>query len=93
MSASNPNSAIFVTDTAKQIQKKINKFAFSGGRATEEEQREKGEQPLSDCSWGDTLTGTASVDCSSASACQRLQQAVGILMSNIALHWSYDQRT
>ena len=43
MSASDPNSAIFVTDTAKQIKTKINKFAFSGGRATVEEHRERGE--------------------------------------------------
>jgi tryptophanyl-tRNA synthetase len=42
MSASDPNSAIFVTDTPKQIQKKINKYAFSGGRATVEEHRELG---------------------------------------------------
>ena len=45
MSASDPNSAIFVTDTAKQIKTKINKFAFSGGRATVEEHRERGEEP------------------------------------------------
>mmetsp|Transcript_928 Transcript_928/g.2924 ORF Transcript_928/g.2924 Transcript_928/m.2924 type:complete len:415 (+) Transcript_928:323-1567(+) len=42
MSASDENSAIFVTDTPKQIEKKINKYAFSGGRATLEEHREKG---------------------------------------------------
>ena len=46
MSASDPNSAIFVTDTAKQIKTKINKFAFSGGRATVDEHREKGEDPV-----------------------------------------------
>lgn len=40
MSASDPNSAIFVTDTANQIKKKVNKFAFSGGRTTVEEHRE-----------------------------------------------------
>lgn len=44
MSASDPNSAIFVTDTAKQIKTKINKFAFSGGRATVEEHRERGKE-------------------------------------------------
>lgn len=43
MSASDPTSAIFVTDTAKQIKTKINKHAFSGGCATVEEHREKGE--------------------------------------------------
>lgn len=42
MSASMSNSAIYVTDTAASIKKKINKFAFSGGGATEELQREHG---------------------------------------------------
>ncbi|CAE7939403.1 WARS1, partial [Symbiodinium sp. KB8] len=39
MSASNTNSAIFVTDTPKQIRKKIMRHAFSGGKDTEEEHR------------------------------------------------------
>lgn len=38
MSSSIPNSAIFLTDTPKQIKDKINKHAFSGGKATKEEQ-------------------------------------------------------
>lgn len=42
MSSSDPNSAIFLTDTAKQIKKKINKYAFSGGQNTAELQRELG---------------------------------------------------
>ncbi|BHF60711.1 Tryptophan--tRNA ligase, cytoplasmic [Sparganum proliferum] len=42
MSASDTNSAIFVTDTPKQIKTKINKYAFSGGGATIEEHRAKG---------------------------------------------------
>lgn len=42
MSASDPNSAIFLTDTPKQIRAKINKYAFSGGGATIEEHRAKG---------------------------------------------------
>ena len=42
MSASDANSSIFLTDTPKQIKNKINKYAFSGGRATVEEHREKG---------------------------------------------------
>ncbi|KAK2709069.1 tryptophan--tRNA ligase, cytoplasmic-like [Artemia franciscana] len=46
MSASDPNSSIFLTDTEKQIKKKINKYAYSGGRDTVEEHREKG----GDCS-------------------------------------------
>ncbi|KAM4899398.1 tryptophan--tRNA ligase, cytoplasmic isoform 2-T3 [Sylvia borin] len=42
MSASDPNSSIFLTDTAKQIKTKINKHAFSGGRDTIEEHRKYG---------------------------------------------------
>lgn len=42
MSASDPNSSIFVTDTDKQIKEKINKYAFSGGGATVEEHKAKG---------------------------------------------------
>ncbi|XP_075222776.1 tryptophanyl-tRNA synthetase [Lycorma delicatula] len=46
MSASDENTAIFLTDTPKQIKNKINKHAFSGGKATIEEHRELG----GDCS-------------------------------------------
>ncbi|KAJ8780266.1 hypothetical protein J1605_011869 [Eschrichtius robustus] len=42
MSASDPNSSIFLTDTAKQIKTKVNKHAFSGGRDTIEEHRQFG---------------------------------------------------
>lgn len=42
MSASDPNSSIFLTDTPNQIKKKINKYAFSGGGATTEEHQMKG---------------------------------------------------
>ncbi|XP_029972916.1 tryptophan--tRNA ligase, cytoplasmic [Salarias fasciatus] len=42
MSASDSNSSIFLTDTAKQIKNKINKHAFSGGRDTVEEHRQLG---------------------------------------------------
>lgn len=42
MSASNPNTSIFLTDTPKQIKSKVNKHAFSGGQVTVEEHREKG---------------------------------------------------
>lgn len=45
MSASDDTSAIFVTDTPKQIQKKINKYAFSGGKVTLEEHRKYGGNP------------------------------------------------
>ncbi|XP_077587986.1 tryptophan--tRNA ligase, cytoplasmic [Stigmatopora nigra] len=42
MSASDANSSIFLTDTAKQIKNKINKYAFSGGKDTIEEHRQFG---------------------------------------------------
>uniref|UniRef100_A0ACB8FZ79 Uncharacterized protein n=1 Tax=Sphaerodactylus townsendi TaxID=933632 RepID=A0ACB8FZ79_9SAUR len=42
MSASNPNSSLFLTDTPKQIKTKINKHAFSGGKDTVEEHRKYG---------------------------------------------------
>jgi len=45
MSASDPNSAIFMNDTPKQIEKKINRFAFSGGGATKEEHEANGGNP------------------------------------------------
>lgn len=42
MSSSGANSAVFLTDTPKQIKDKINKHAFSGGQDTLEKQRELG---------------------------------------------------
>jgi len=51
MSASDPTSAIYVTDTPKQIKDKVNKYAFSGGRLTVEEHREKGGDLDVDISW------------------------------------------
>jgi tryptophanyl-tRNA synthetase len=42
MSASDPNSSIFMSDTPNQIKNKINKHAFSGGKETEEEHRREG---------------------------------------------------
>lgn len=45
MSASNPNSAIYMSDTEKSIKNKINKHAFSGGQETLELHREKGGNP------------------------------------------------
>lgn len=45
MSSSIANSAILLTDTPKQIRKKINKYAFSGGQATAELQAELGGNP------------------------------------------------
>ncbi|KAI9276239.1 hypothetical protein BY458DRAFT_453994 [Sporodiniella umbellata] len=45
MSASADSSAIFMTDTPKQIKTKINKYAFSGGGATLEEHKANGGNP------------------------------------------------
>jgi len=45
MSASISESTILLTDTPKQIQTKINKYAFSGGQATVEEHRRLGGNP------------------------------------------------
>ena len=45
MSASDSTSAIFMSDTPKQIKDKINKHAFSGGRETLEEHRALGGNP------------------------------------------------
>ncbi|KAF3144144.1 hypothetical protein TWF703_009439 [Orbilia oligospora] len=51
MSASDPNSSIYMTDTAKEVQRKINKYAFSGGQTTTEEQRKYGGNPDVDVSY------------------------------------------
>ena len=45
MSASNENSAIFMTDDPKKIAKKIKSHAFSGGRATQKEHQRLGGDP------------------------------------------------
>lgn len=42
MSASDNNSAVFLTDTPNQIKNKVNKHAFSGGQDTLEKHRELG---------------------------------------------------
>ncbi|XP_021357023.1 tryptophan--tRNA ligase, cytoplasmic-like isoform X1 [Mizuhopecten yessoensis] len=42
MSASDPTSSIFLTDSDKEIKDKINKYAYSGGGSTVEEHKEKG---------------------------------------------------
>jgi tryptophanyl-tRNA synthetase len=42
MSSSSLHNTILLTDSAADVKKKINKYAFSGGGATEQEQREKG---------------------------------------------------
>ncbi|KAK9449572.1 uncharacterized protein V1518DRAFT_373110 [Limtongia smithiae] len=51
MSASDNSSAIFMTDTSKEIDKKIKRYAFSGGRDTLEEQRKYGGNPDVDVSF------------------------------------------
>ncbi|XP_022752475.1 tryptophan--tRNA ligase, cytoplasmic isoform X1 [Durio zibethinus] len=42
MSASDPNSAIYVTDSAKDIKNKVNKHAFTGGQESIEKHRQYG---------------------------------------------------
>jgi len=51
MSASDTTSSIYLTDTPKQIKTKINKYAFSGGKDTIEEHREKGGDTEVDISY------------------------------------------
>jgi len=42
MSSSDPNSAVFLTDTPEDIERKIKEFGFSGGRETKKLQMELG---------------------------------------------------
>ena len=51
MSASDATSAIYVTDTPKEIKNKVNKYAFSGGQLTVEEHRRLGGNLDTDISW------------------------------------------
>lgn len=51
MSASVPESAIWLTDDEKTVRKKIMKYAFSGGQPTVEEHRKKGGNPDVDVSF------------------------------------------
>jgi tryptophanyl-tRNA synthetase len=51
MSSSIESSAIYATDTPKQVKKKINKYAFSGGQVTIEEHRRKGGDPNIDVAY------------------------------------------
>jgi tryptophanyl-tRNA synthetase len=51
MSSSDPTSFIGLTDDAKTIKNKINKYAFSGGRVTVEEHRKHGGDPDIDISF------------------------------------------
>lgn len=45
MSASEENTAIYLNDTPEVVKKKINKYAFSGGKDTLEEHRKHGGNP------------------------------------------------
>lgn len=51
MSSSDANSFIALTDTPKEVEMKIKKYAFSGGQATIEEHRKKGGNPDVDISY------------------------------------------
>nr|KAJ3411377.1 tryptophan--tRNA ligase [Polyrhizophydium stewartii] len=51
MSASDPNSAIYIQDTPAQIKNKINRHAFSGGQATAELHAQLGGDPDVDVSF------------------------------------------
>ena len=51
MSASEESSAIYTTDSSKESENKIKKYAFSGGQATIEEHRKKGGNPDIDVSY------------------------------------------
>ena len=51
MSSSEKSTAIFTTDSPKEVKRKINKYAFSGGQPTIEEHRKKGGNPDIDVSF------------------------------------------
>ncbi len=51
MSASDPTSYIALTDTPEEVEKKVKKYAFSGGRDTLEKHRKLGGQPEIDVSY------------------------------------------
>lgn len=51
MSSSDETSFIAMTDSPKEVEKKIKKYAFSGGRDTIEEHRKKGGNPDIDVSF------------------------------------------
>lgn len=51
MSASDPNTSVFMTDKANEIKNKINRHGFSGGKETEEEHRKEGGDTEVDVSY------------------------------------------
>lgn len=67
MSASDETSAIFVTDTPKQIKTKLNKHALTGGQDTKELQIQHGQTSCSS-----QCIGVPGCD-ACATACQLLQ--------------------
>lgn len=50
-SSDSTNDVIYLTDTPEEVKKKINKYAFSGGKATLEEHRKHGGNPDIDISF------------------------------------------
>ncbi len=51
MAASDPESAIWLSDSPKDVERKVRKYAFSGGAATIEEHRKNGGNPDIDVSY------------------------------------------
>jgi tryptophanyl-tRNA synthetase len=53
MSASDKqgNNVIYLSDSEEEVERKINKYAFSGGQATLDEHRKKGGNPNVDVSF------------------------------------------
>ena len=51
MSSSEENGAIYTTDSPDEVKKKVNKYAFSGGKDTLEEHRKLGGNPDIDISF------------------------------------------
>ena len=51
MSSSDPNYAIFATDSESSVKRKVNKYAFSGGQASVDEHRKHGGNPDIDVSF------------------------------------------
>lgn len=51
LSSSDPTTAIFLSDNPEDVARKVRKYAFSGGRPTLKEHREKGGNPDVDASY------------------------------------------
>ena len=90
MSASDPNSAIFVTDTPKQIKDKINKHAFSGGQDTKELQLQHGELCLL-CLPAKGSGGAAEGTCHGKPAICSLNPPDAACLQSKNLTWSTNQ--